>query len=168
MDTLNYRKAIPADAEAVREVLMHSYGQFERVLTPEHWGRMEQSMSNETVLQELMEISVTFICEEGGRLAGAVFLVPSGHPTPTCPAEWANVRRLGVHPDFRGRGIGRRLTALCIEEARKQGEQVLGLHTSTIMPDARHIYEGLGFVLERELEPLLGQQYWLYRLNLIG
>lgn len=61
---------------------------------------------------------------------------------------------------------GRRLTELCIAEARQQGEQVLGLHTSTIMPDARHIYGAPGFTLERELEPLLGQQYWLYRLNL--
>ncbi len=123
-------------------------------------------MEDDGILQALMDISVTFVCEAGHELAGAVFLVPSGHPTPTCPAEWANVRRLGVSPDFRGRGIGRRLTELCIAEARQQGEQVLGLHTSTIMPDARHIYEGLGFILERELEPLLGQQYWLYRLDL--
>lgn len=166
MDTLNYRKATKADAAAIKALLMYSYGQFATVLAPEHWKRMEQSMEDDGVLQALMDISVTFVCEAGDVLAGAVFLVPSGHPTPTCPAEWANVRRLGVSPDFRGRGIGRRLTELCIAEARQQGEQVLGLHTSTIMPDARHIYEGLGFILERELEPLLGQQYWLYRLDL--
>lgn len=55
---------------------------------------------------------------------------------------------------------------LSLSLARLGGEKILGLHTSTIMPDARHLYERLGFVPVRELEPLLGQQYWLYQLDL--
>lgn len=166
MDILNYRLALPADTAAIREVSLQSYGQFESVLEPEHWERMKQSMNDPVILDGLMNTSTTFVCDAGHELAGVVFLVPSGNPDVIYPADWASIRRLGVHPAYRGQGIGRRLTQMCIEQARANGETILGLHTSTMMPDARHIYSKLGFTLIRELEPRLGQQYWLYNMDL--
>lgn len=166
MDILNYRLAFPADAAAIREVSIQSYGQFASVLEPEHWEKMKQSMSDPVMLDDLMNISTTFVCDAGHELAGVVFLIPSGNPDVIYPADWASIRRLGVHPAYRGQGIGRRLMEMCIEQARVNGEKILGLHTSTIMPDARHIYSKLGFSLVRELAPRLGQQYWLYTMRL--
>ncbi|MGO4294065.1 GNAT family N-acetyltransferase [Chitinophaga sp. RAB17] len=166
MDILNYRPAVAADTAAIREVSIQSYGQFENVLAPEHWQRMKHGMSDQGMLDELMRISTTFVCDAGNELAGVVFLVPSGNPTDIYPADWAYIRRLGVHPGYRGHGIGRRLTEMCVEQAEINGEKILGLHTSTIMPDARHLYGKLGFTLIRELAPILGQQYWLYSKDL--
>jgi GNAT superfamily N-acetyltransferase len=166
MDILNYRLAVPADTAAIREVSLQSYGQFESVLAPEHWANMKERMSDLVELDRLMNSSATFVCDAGHELAGVVFLRPSGSPEDIYPADWAHVRRLGVHPGYRGHGIGRRLMEMCIEHARANGETILGLHTSTIMPDARHIYSKLGFTLIRELEPRLGHQYWLYTMHL--
>lgn len=166
MDILNYRWVEEPDAEAITEVSLLSYGQFESVLTPEYWAQMKHSLSDSTKLQELICTSATLVCEANNQLAGVLFLTPSGCPAYPCPAEWAYIRRLGVAPRFRGRGIGRRLIEMAIQQARVNGEQHLGLHTSTIMPDARHLYEQLGFSVVRELAPILGQQYWLYHMLL--
>jgi len=166
MDILNYRKAVPADASAIMQVFRQSWSQFESILAPEHWAKMNGNMSDPVVLDQLMRTAATFVCDAGGELAGVVFLVSSGHPTPIYPADWAYIRLLSVHPAFRGLGIGRQLTEMCIELAKEEGEKTLGLHTSIMMPDARHIYSKLGFALVRELEPLLGQQYWLYVMHL--
>ena len=166
MDILNYRWAVPADAAAILQLSLQSWGQFERVLAPEHWAKMKQNMGDPVMLSNLMSTAATFVCDAGQELAGVVFLVPSGNPTPIYPDDWAYIRLLGVHPAYRGKGIGRRLTEMCIEQAKDGGEKILGLHTSTMMPDARHIYSKLGFTLVRELAPILGQQYWLYTMHL--
>ncbi|MBS0025694.1 GNAT family N-acetyltransferase [Chitinophaga sp. 22321] len=166
MDTLNYRSAVAADAAAIRATSLQSYRQFEKVLSREYWEQMHHGMTDPGVLDELMSIAATFVCDTGSGLAGVVFLVPSGHPTPIYPANWAYIRRLGVDPAFRSMGVGRRLIELCIEQARINGEKILGLHTGTMMPEARRLYDRLGFSLIKELEPLLGQQYWLYSMDL--
>lgn len=166
MDILNYRLALPADTAAIRQVSILSYGQFDAVLAPEHWEKMKQSMSDPAKLDSLMNTSTTFVCDAGHELAGVVFLICSGNPDDIYPADWAYIRRLGVHPGYRGQGIGRRLMEMCIEHARANGETTLALHTSSIMPDARHLYSKLGFTLIRELEPRLGQPYWLYTMRL--
>ncbi|MEC5147631.1 GNAT family N-acetyltransferase [Chitinophaga sp. 212800010-3] len=166
MDTLNYREASKGDTEAIRDLSLRSYDQFAAVLEPEHWEKMNQAMSNMEALATLMSSAITFVCETRETLAGVIFLVPSGNPTDVYPADWAYIRRLAVAPAQRGRGIGRQLTEMCINRARSGGEKILGLHTSTMMPDARHIYSKLGFGLVQELGPMLGQQYWLYRMDL--
>lgn len=167
MDILNFRLATGADTAAIGALSIQSYGQFERVLTEEHWAKMKHSMTDHSILEELMNTATTFVCEAGSALAGVVFLVPSGNPTDIYPANWAYIRRLGVHTAYRGKGVGCRLMEIAIEEARKNGEKVVALHTSTMMPDARHLYDKLGFSLVRELEPILGQQYWLYKMELV-
>ncbi|HEY9261777.1 hypothetical protein [Chitinophaga sp.] len=35
-----------------------------------------------------------------------------------------------------------------------------------LAPDARQLYSQLGFTLVRELDAILGQQYWLYTMQL--
>lgn len=166
MYTLNYRLAEAADLAAIREVSLLSYGQFETMLAPEHWEKMKQNLSNLPAFEALMNTATTFVCDAGEELAGVIFLVHSGEERPPYPADWAHIRLLGVHPAYRGKGIARQLTQMCIDQATTNGEKILGLHTSTIMPDARHLYSSLGFSIVRELETRLGQQYWLYRLDL--
>lgn len=166
MDTLVYEMAIPADAAAIRDLSLLSYGEFAAVMAPEHWRAMHKNQSDMDNLKALMAQAGTFVCRSGERLVGVVFLVPSGQATSIYPADWAYIRRLGVDPAFRRMGIGRRLMELAIAEARRSGEKILGLHTSTMMPAARKMYDELGFSLIRELQPILGQQYWLYKMML--
>lgn len=94
------------------------------------------------------------------------FLVPSGNPTHIYPADWSYVRMVGVDPDHRGKGIAKRLTQMCVDHARKSHEKIVGLHTSEKMEDAKHIYESIGFRLDKEIDPIYGMRYFQYRLDI--
>jgi ribosomal protein S18 acetylase RimI-like enzyme len=73
---------------------------------------------------------------------------------------------VGVHPNFSGKGIGRELIKICILFAKESDEKIIALHTSEFMNSARHLYEDLGFVMNKELKPIFDKKYWLYLLKL--
>uniref|UniRef100_UPI0035CA72B2 GNAT family N-acetyltransferase n=1 Tax=uncultured Nostoc sp. TaxID=340711 RepID=UPI0035CA72B2 len=90
---------------------------------------------------------------------------PSGNPTTIFPADWSYIRLLDVDPKYRGLGIGRKLAQLCVQHAQVTGETGVALHTSEFMNAARQMYEALGFKREKELAPMYGKRYWLYKLS---
>ena len=55
------------------------------------------------------------------------------------------IANVAVHPDFRGRGIGRALTRTALELARKRGAPAAWLQVRDDNPAAIHIYETVGF-----------------------
>jgi GNAT superfamily N-acetyltransferase len=97
-----------------------------------------------------------YVAVRDGVLLGTVTLVRDAardaHPW---PAGGAVLRFLAVEPGERGRGLGVRLTELCIALARAQGAGFLALHTAPGMLAARRIYERLGFVRapEHDFDP---------------
>ncbi len=62
------------------------------------------------------------------------------------PSGWAGFRALVVHPDARGRGVGRLLVERCVMRAHEVGAPALGIHTIDLLDDAVRLYERLGFV----------------------
>jgi GNAT superfamily N-acetyltransferase len=80
--------------------------------------------------------------------------------------EWAIIRLLSVHPLARGRGIGRQLAQACIDRARRDGVQTIGLHTSPVMTIALPMYLRMGFVHFRDIPNRNGVPYALYTLRL--
>lgn len=60
-------------------------------------------------------------------------------------ADTAELKRMYVHPDFRGRGIARRLVAALEELARAAGHSVLRLETGDYLPAAIGLYTSLGY-----------------------
>ncbi len=91
--------------------------------------------------------SQLIVAEEEGRIIGTVTFYPPGSDKKgeNWPAEWAAIRLLAVHPDARGKGIGRLLTDECLRRARELGAPAVGLHTSHIMAVAQAMYERMGF-----------------------
>jgi GNAT superfamily N-acetyltransferase len=86
------------------------------------------------------------VVESDGRIAGTVtYADHRRNVDDTWPAGWATIRTLAVHPNARGRRLGRLLVVHCIEAARASGATTLGLHTATFMTAACHIYREAGF-----------------------
>lgn len=163
----DFRKGITNDINSLRELAIVSWSQYKNVLKEEQWDRLNATlMSNKTYI-DLLNHSECIVCEtEKKEIVGMAFLVPKGNPTDIYEVNWSYIRFVSVNPFYEGKGIGRKLTEKCIEYAKKNGEEVIALHTSEIMVKARALYEKLGFRIYKEIEPRLGKRYWLYLLEL--
>jgi len=79
------------------------------------------------------------IAWSGADPVGCVALRPLGD-------DVCELKRMYVRPDFRGRGVGRRLTETILAEARSVGYGMMKLDTLPAMFAAVMLYENLGFV----------------------
>ncbi|WP_205698022.1 GNAT family N-acetyltransferase [Conexibacter sp. SYSU D00693] len=95
-----------------------------------------------------------WIAEVDGARAGSIVCVRTGDEAV------AKLRVLLVHPDARGRGVGRVLVDTCIAFARDAGYQHLELWTVDVLVSARRIYDAAGFRLvdEEPRRELFGAQ----------
>jgi GNAT superfamily N-acetyltransferase len=106
--------------------------------------------------------------------SGALLIAVDGERTAGCVAlrkkeeGVCEMKRLFVRPQFRGRGLGRRLAARIIDEALGRGYSTMLLDTLDRLRVAMKLYQSLGFV-ETEpyyCNPLRGVVYW--KLDLRG
>lgn len=81
------------------------------------------------------------------KLAGMVIVVPPGSPARRLAGDTeAEMHLLGVLPEYRHQGLGRRLIATAIETATRYGYTKLILWTQLAMRSAQELYEAAGFV----------------------
>ena len=80
-----------------------------------------------------------------GRLVGNISLFTSGKPRPD---TWL-IANVGVHPDFRRRGIGDQLVLAAINTIRRRGGRRALLQVDCANEAARRLYERRGFNDER-------------------
>jgi ribosomal protein S18 acetylase RimI-like enzyme len=162
---LHYRRADLSDFSKLKALGKESYAEFSKVLSTENWNKMNAYLEGDIGLTKLIEQSVVFVCEKGSEIIGMIYLVPSGNPTELFRENWSYIRFLGVHTHFRGKGIGKKLTQLCIDYAISTNESFIALHTAAFMNSARAIYEKRGFSRTKEIA-YLGKKYWIYLLDL--
>jgi len=160
-----YRTAIESDLVQLKRLGLLAYGQFQNVLGIENWELMKANQNDDSTYLNLLKIAKCFVCEIENAIIGMAFLIPNGNPTAYFEKEWCYIRLVGVHPEFEGKGIGRKLTQQCIEFAKESGEGIIALHTSEFQNAARHIYESLGFIKQKDLDLIYGKQYYLYTLK---
>ncbi len=163
---LTYRNGTIKDLQELKNLAIKSWSPFQKELTAENWAKLENTISDLKTYETLLVQSTGLVCIENDTIIGMAFLVPKGNPTDIYLAEWSYIRFVSVDPEYGGQGIGRKLTTMCIDLAKQNGEKTIALHTSEIMDKARHIYESLGFKIVREIDPRLGKRYWLYKLDL--
>lgn len=95
------------------------------------------------VRHDQYDLENSFIAYEGGTAVGVAVLATRAD------AGW--VPGLGIVPERRGRGLGRRLMSTLLERARACGLRRLTLEVLAGNATARRIYEGLGMRVTRDL-----------------
>jgi ribosomal protein S18 acetylase RimI-like enzyme len=154
------RAYVPADRAAVNAVARAAFAQYAHDY--DDWPSFIDGIGR---MADLAEHADLLVAEVEGRVVGAVAHVGPGRPRAAFfPTEWSVIRMLVVDPGARGQGAGRALVAGCLRLALEAGAPVVGLHTSPVMASALRMYEAIGFVKDRELEPIRGVPYGRYVL----
>ena len=164
--SLQFRDAHVEDIPELKQLALLSYGTLSDYMGDNDASQLLINLEREEMWQNVIKRSKGFVCEKEGVIVGMAFLVPHGNPWDIFQREWSYIRLVGVHPDFRGKGIARQLVLRCISFAIDTHESTIALHTSEWMKDAMHIYESFGFKVIKEIEPRYGCRYWLYLLQL--
>jgi len=129
------RTATEADQDLLREL----WEEFEADLDQEPYLRETWDEAWED-LSTTVSDGVALIAEEDGRALGFVFCVLGDRGRKT-----AHVTDIYVRPEARRRGIGRALLAELVAPAREAELEHVSLEVLVRNPDARRLYERLGF-----------------------
>ncbi|MBV4476798.1 bifunctional helix-turn-helix transcriptional regulator/GNAT family N-acetyltransferase [Pseudomonas botevensis] len=108
------------------------------------WNWEFEALVAEIVAKYLREFDPAsercWIAEKDGKVIGSVFIVRHDETT-------AQLRMLYVDASARGLGIGNRLVEECLRFARQVGYKKMMLWTTSILTDARKLYQKAGFEL---------------------
>ncbi len=152
------------DFDAIADLNVAAFTQFEPSLDPTSWQDMLKNLRN---VSDRARTTKFFVCRDGGEIVGSVGYCSAGNSNANIfSAEMASVVLLVVHPQHRGNGLGKALTAACIARARQDNAGAIGLFTSELMQPAHHVYRKLGFQLELELPSRYGIRYFRFVLSL--
>jgi ribosomal protein S18 acetylase RimI-like enzyme len=152
------------DFDSIAVLNVEAYREFADHMSPDNWRSMEASLR---AVDARARSAQFLVMRDQGAVVGSVGYCLAGKGNPEIfPQDWAAVLLLAVAPTHRGRGIARTLVSACIQCARNDSAQVIGLFTSELMTAAQQLYESLGFRRESELPSRLGLRYWRYKLQL--
>lgn len=109
--------------------------ELEAHLAPQYPARSRHGLSVERLIAE--DVAFFVLRTDGAPAAcGGVLLVPG---------EYAEVKRMYVRPEFRGRGFAKRILERLSEHARERGAPILRLETGIHQREAIALYERFGF-----------------------
>lgn len=100
-----------------------------------------------------------WFCEHNYRIVGFVFLMNRG--------DAAQLRYFLIEPEYRGIGLGKKMTSLFMEFLKECNYKKSYLLTTHELPTAAHLYKALGYKLVDEYEsmafgkPVIEQRYEL-------
>ncbi len=147
--------------------MVSAYAEYRPPDAPPMWQAYENEIRD---VRSRLAASTLIVAEDAGRLVGAVTFYGDGtrEPHGKWPPGCAVFRLLAVHPEARGRGIGRLLTDECLRRARAAGRTAMCLHTTNLMTIARTMYERMGFVRvpDHDFYPVPSFHVMAYRLPL--
>ncbi|WP_410608116.1 DHA2 family efflux MFS transporter permease subunit [Amycolatopsis sp. lyj-109] len=137
------RTAGRGDHAAIRRVLSAAYAQYAGKVAPEVWDAYRADLLD---LDRHACHGQLLVAEVDGKIAGyAAFYPDATVQNLGWPGGWAGGRGMGVHPDFRGRGVANALMAALEHRARESGAPVFAFHTSGFMTAALALYARLGY-----------------------
>ncbi len=159
---IKLRNARSDEINIIAKLLVAAYQEYKKFMPADSWDWYRNDMID---VHSRMADSELIVAKVRNKIAGAVTLYPRGSNN-GWPGGWAGIRLLAVHPDYRGRGIGRALMEECIRRCRERGTKTM--HTTELMKVARAMYEQIGFekIPEFDFHPAPDTVVCAYRLDL--
>lgn len=108
--------------------------ELEAILNPLYPPKSRHGYSVEKLIQQGVAFFVV-------RLEGA----PAGCGGVQIFADYAELKRMYVRPQFRGQGLGKRMVAHLSEYSAQHGIKILRLETGVSQTEALGLYESFGF-----------------------
>ncbi|MDB6083270.1 MAG: hypothetical protein JWN43_1151 [Gammaproteobacteria bacterium] len=160
--SVKIRDVISEDTAAVDRIALAAWAEYRPAFA--NWARSTVSLARAARFGEEAEL---LVAEDDGAVVGFVGYVGPGRDREDIfEPSWALMRLLSVDPAARGRGIGRALSAECIERARRDGAAVIALHTTPVMSIALGLFLRMGFMHTRAIPERNGLPYAIYTLRL--
>lgn len=132
-DNMTFREFRPADAAAVHGLVLRTVEvSFAAVYAPSAIEHFRHHHEEQEILADAAG-GCAVVVECGGRMVATGTLTGAGE-----------IKRVYVHPDIQGRGLGRRIMAELERRGRQRGLARVFLHASLV---ARPFYEALGYRL---------------------
>ncbi len=159
--------ARPDELDAISLVIRDAYMEYQRGLPPGVGDGYIRDIMN--VRSRLKEAELIVAVADGKPVGSVTLYYNDRRPSQEgWPKGWAGIRVLAVHPDCRGRGIGRALMEECLARCKRRGIKTVGLHTTEAMAIARAMYERMGFVRvpRYDFYPVPDVDVMAYRLDL--
>ncbi|HDZ35628.1 MAG TPA: GNAT family N-acetyltransferase [Thermococcus sp.] len=149
----------PATLDDVRGIVeVHTAGEkasggiYDRYIRGGPWMALETLAIHLNSL--LLDDQLVAVAELGGKIVGEVEVLFSEEPIGGKLRRIGHVDVIEVHPDYRGRGVGRALMEFVEDAARERGAEML---TTQPDEDAKGFYERLGF----DVELFRGRTVWI-------
>ena len=154
------RSCRPTDRDGVNRVARAAFAQYDHAY--DDWAAFSEGIAR---MADLAAEADHVVAEQDGQVVGTIVHVGPGRPRSAIfPIEWSVIRMLVVDPAHRGQGIGSLLVAACMRCAIRNEAPVICQHTSPIMASALRLYTSLGFIRDRDLDPIRGVPYGRYVL----
>ena len=159
-DTTLVRRASPAEAARIGDVLAAAYGPVMQRLPNGDAASFAANLPG--TVARYASSGIWLLAGQQAAPVGAVaFFEPGSTKHPLYQGNAAHIQLLGVVPGCTRGGIAQALMAECLSMARRSGALELLLQTSEFMPEARRLYERLGFTHRKELPPIWGAPTYL-------
>ncbi|HEY3249495.1 MAG TPA: GNAT family N-acetyltransferase [Ignavibacteria bacterium] len=133
-----YRKIIPEDNPALYKIIT-------QVMT-EFGANSKTTVLGDPSIRKMSENyaepdSVYYVALVENKIAGGAGIKQLDGAT----EKICELQRMFLLPDARGKGIGKRLLEMCLEDAKNFGYESCYLESLSNMLDARRLYEKFGF-----------------------
>jgi predicted N-acetyltransferase YhbS len=137
------RSAHRHEIPEIEAVTLAAYAEFRDQVPDDFFNAY---MDNLRRFADRWEEAEVLVAELNGRVAGTItFYADASSEGLGLPKGWAGFRRLAVHPQMRGHGVGHALTKRCVDAAHLLKAPTIGVHTAAFMRAACSIYDRLGF-----------------------
>lgn len=128
-----------ADVPAIAALLQAAFLEYEPQYAPAAFAATTPTADQ---IQKRWQEGPVWMALQAEQLVGTVAAVPQA------PALY--VRSMAVHPQGRGKGIGKALLSHVEEYAREHGFKRMYLSTTPFLMDAIRLYERFGFVRTKD------------------